>query len=106
MEHPDEVTEDGGAEAGTRSLTRRSLLTGIAGAAAALAASSVGVAHPGAPAPARDAATTQHQRRPRGDRWDVLVIGAGVFGAWTAWNLLRNGKKVLLIDARGPANAS
>ena len=105
MEDPDEVKESGVADASTRSLTRRSLLTGIAGAAAALAASSVGVARPGVPAPARDAARAEHQRRPHGDPWDVLVVGAGVFGAWTAWNLLRKGKKVLLIDARGPANA-
>ena len=33
------------------------------------------------------------------------MIGAGVFGAWTAWSLLRKGKRVLLVDARGPANA-
>lgn len=37
--------------------------------------------------------------------WDVVVVGAGVFGAWTAWSLLRKGKRVLLVDARGPANA-
>jgi glycine/D-amino acid oxidase-like deaminating enzyme len=37
-------------------------------------------------------------------QWDVIVIGAGTFGAWTAWNLLRQGKRVLLLDARGPAN--
>lgn len=42
----------------------------------------------------------------RRSHWDALVIGAGVFGAWTAWNLLRGGKRVLLLDARGPANAS
>lgn len=42
---------------------------------------------------------------PGGGRWDVVVIGAGVFGAWTAWNLLRKGKRVLLVDAHGSANA-
>jgi glycine/D-amino acid oxidase-like deaminating enzyme len=36
---------------------------------------------------------------------DVIVVGAGVFGAWTAWHLLRLGKRVLLLDASGPANA-
>src|SRR5271154_6902575 len=38
-------------------------------------------------------------------RYDVVVIGAGVFGAWTAWHLVRRGKRVLLVDAYGPANA-
>lgn len=38
-------------------------------------------------------------------RYDVAVIGAGVFGAWTAWHLGRRGKRVLLVDAHGPANA-
>jgi len=38
-------------------------------------------------------------------RFDVAVIGAGVFGAWTAWHLGRRGKRVLLVDAYGPANA-
>ena len=38
-------------------------------------------------------------------RHDVAVIGAGVFGAWTAWHLGRRGKRVLLVDAYGPANA-
>lgn len=37
--------------------------------------------------------------------WDVIVIGAGVFGAWTAWNLQRRGQKVLLLDAWGAAHA-
>lgn len=32
------------------------------------------------------------------------VIGAGVFGAWTAYHLQRAGHKVILIDQYGPAN--
>ena len=36
--------------------------------------------------------------------YDVAVVGAGVFGAWTAWHLAKRGKKVALIDAYGPAN--
>ena len=36
---------------------------------------------------------------------DVVVIGAGVFGAWTAYELQRAGRKVQLIDAYGPANS-
>src|ERR1700726_347238 len=38
-------------------------------------------------------------------RYDVAVIGAGVFGAWTACHLARRGKSVLLVDAYGPGNA-
>src|SRR5467141_2922711 len=37
--------------------------------------------------------------------YDIAVIGAGVFGAWTAWHFAKRGKKVALIDAYGPANA-
>ena len=37
--------------------------------------------------------------------YDVAVVGAGVFGAWTAWHLAKRGKKVALIDGYGPANA-
>lgn len=62
-------------------LTRRSMLA--AGAAAAPLAA---CARPGA-AP------------------DAIVIGAGVFGAWTAEHLRRAGKRVLLVDQMGPANA-
>ncbi|MBA2702927.1 MAG: FAD-dependent oxidoreductase [Blastocatellia bacterium] len=36
---------------------------------------------------------------------DIAVVGAGVFGAWTAYQLRRAGAKVLLIDAYGPANS-
>jgi glycine/D-amino acid oxidase-like deaminating enzyme len=36
---------------------------------------------------------------------DVVVIGAGVFGAWTARALQRLGRRVLLVDAWGPAHA-
>jgi len=36
---------------------------------------------------------------------DAAVIGAGCFGAWTAYHLQRAGKKVFLVDAYGPANS-
>jgi monomeric sarcosine oxidase len=36
---------------------------------------------------------------------DVVVVGAGVFGAWTAWHLTRSGRRVVLLDQYGPANA-
>lgn len=37
--------------------------------------------------------------------YDVAVIGAGVFGAWTALQLKRTGKSVTLLDAYGPGNS-
>ncbi|MES2498098.1 MAG: FAD-dependent oxidoreductase [Pseudomonadota bacterium] len=37
--------------------------------------------------------------------WDFIVVGAGVFGAWTAWNLQRRGNRVLLLDAWGVAHS-
>ena len=66
------------------SLTRRSLLTGAGGVS--LSASLLNAA-------------------PAGSKAHVAVIGAGVFGAWTAHNLLGLGHKVTLIDAHGPAHS-
>ena len=37
--------------------------------------------------------------------YDVAVIGAGVFGAWTAYTLQRSGKSVVLLDSYGASNA-
>ncbi len=37
--------------------------------------------------------------------YDVAVIGAGVFGAWTAWHLQKAGMKVVLLDAYGAAHS-
>lgn len=37
--------------------------------------------------------------------YDTAIIGAGVFGAWTAWHLQRAGQRVVLVDKYGPANA-
>uniref|UniRef100_UPI0017BCDC60 FAD-dependent oxidoreductase n=1 Tax=Sphingomonas sp. TaxID=28214 RepID=UPI0017BCDC60 len=64
-------------------LTRRSLLTGAGGVAVS-------------PAVLKAA--------PSGSRRHVAVVGAGVFGAWTAHHLQNSGHRVTLIDARGPAN--
>jgi glycine/D-amino acid oxidase-like deaminating enzyme len=66
-------------------VTRRKLLNGLAGIAALASMRS------GARAAASNA--------------NVIVIGAGVFGAWTARELRRRGRRVLLLDASGPANA-
>ncbi len=37
--------------------------------------------------------------------YDIAVIGAGVFGAWSAYQLSLTGASVLLIDAYGPGNS-
>lgn len=65
-------------------LTRRSLLVGAGGAAVSTAASGT-------------------YKRSMKDH--VAVVGAGVFGAWAAHHLLKQGHKVTLIDAWGPANS-
>ena len=51
-----------------------------------------------------EALPTPRRARTRGTDADVIVIGAGVFGAWTAEHLRRAGQQVLLVDAWGPAN--
>jgi len=40
----------------------------------------------------------------RSASYDVVVVGAGVFGCWTAYHLQRAGRKVALVDAFGPGN--
>jgi glycine/D-amino acid oxidase-like deaminating enzyme len=37
--------------------------------------------------------------------FDVIVVGAGVFGAWTAYWLQQSGKRVALVDAYGAGNS-
>ncbi len=37
--------------------------------------------------------------------FDVAVVGAGVFGAWTAYFLRKSGARVILLEAYGPANS-
>src|SRR3954464_10177090 len=37
--------------------------------------------------------------------YDIAVVGAGVFGVWTAHQLNLNGAAVLLLDAYGPGNS-
>ncbi len=68
-------------------LSRRSFLIAGAGAAAAASLPKSLAAQPG------------------GLDADTIVIGAGVFGAWTATRLREGGRNVMLVDAWGPANA-
>lgn len=42
---------------------------------------------------------------PLGSSGRIVVVGAGVFGAWTAEHLRRSGHHVTLVDAFGPANS-
>lgn len=37
--------------------------------------------------------------------YDIAVIGAGVFGSWTAWHLARAGRRVLLVEAWGAGHS-
>jgi monomeric sarcosine oxidase len=37
--------------------------------------------------------------------YDVAVIGAGVFGSWTAYQLQKMGRRVILLDAYGAAHS-
>ena len=70
--------------------TRRALLTGLAAIPVATAA-----------AAAERKSKKRKPAKPTVQHVDVAVIGAGVFGAWTAWHLLRAGKSVRLFDAYG-----
>lgn len=36
---------------------------------------------------------------------EAVVVGAGVFGVWTAWHLADAGVRVTLVDAYGPGNS-
>ena len=38
-------------------------------------------------------------------RYDVIVIGAGVFGTWTAHKLQQAGRRVAVVEAVGPAHS-
>src|SRR5882757_514580 len=75
------------------SSSRRALL----GAMATVAAASV--------LPGRAARSAEPVGTRESAKWDVIVVGAGVFGAWAAWKLHELGKRVLLVDAWGPAHS-
>ena len=76
-------------------ITRRTVVGSLAGALAGAAV--VGGTEAGA--------QTTSAPRAAGQQWDVVVIGAGVFGSWSAYKLLKQGKKVLLVDSWGPSHA-
>lgn len=63
--------------------------------AAAAAAAGAGVPRPGAVATGKRARATS----------SVVVVGAGVWGTWTAYHLRRQGADVTMVDPYGPANS-
>ena len=73
----------------TRGIDRRSLLAGL-GTAAAVATIATS-ASAKAPAIGRNLP-------------DVIVVGAGAFGGWTALELRERGAKVVMVDQYGPGN--
>jgi monomeric sarcosine oxidase len=79
--------------------TRRAVLNGMAGGVSAVtfAGQSAGRIVRAAAGDARSSGGSSN--------WTSIVVGAGAFGSWTAWNLLRKGERVLLLDAWGPAHA-
>jgi sarcosine oxidase len=72
-------------------IDRRSVLTASAGLALAGAA-------------ARPASAAAPAIQASGGSPDIVVVGAGAFGGWTALELRERGFKVLSIDQYGPAN--
>jgi len=86
-------------------LTRRRLLAGLAGSAGTGILAEIGATQPGVPAEQENDHAHLVRATTNTDRWDAVVVGAGVFGTWTAWNLRRAGKRVLLLDAWGAAHA-
>ena len=70
----------------TNEPTRRELLAGLAVPAAAMLVK-------GAPVAAAENGSS------------AVVVGSGVFGAWTAWHLRQRGFRVTLVDAFGAGNS-
>jgi len=83
-------------QAALPSISRRTFLgTGVA-AAVAPAASALAGTTPRSDAQAAPAIAAGSP--------DIVVVGAGAFGAWTALTLLERGAKVTLLDAYGPGH--
>jgi sarcosine oxidase len=86
------------------SISRRTFLgTGVAAAvapaASALAEAASGPSSHVVPNPAAQAGPAVAASLP-----DIVVVGAGAFGAWTALTLRERGAKVTLLDAYGPGH--
>lgn len=82
-------------------MNRRNFLKTAGANAAALAISGPGVLS----ATGRSQAPAIHTDAGNSLTADVAVIGAGVFGGWTALTLREMGHSVVLIDQYGPGNS-
>lgn len=82
-------------------LSRRAVMAAVAALPLATAGASAGEE------PRKPRRTSKQRREPPppANHVDVAVVGAGVFGAWTAWQLVRAGLKVRLFDAHGAGHA-
>jgi sarcosine oxidase len=89
-------------------VSRRAVIKGVAAAGVAAAGSAAaGTAATGLDSRGLDAmGAAATGAGAKGQRvLDFVVVGAGVFGAWTAWNLQRKGHRVVLVDAWGAAHS-
>jgi monomeric sarcosine oxidase len=77
--------------------SRRAFLGAMLGATAAAGAPARAGARR---APRQEAVTGM-----KGKSYDVAVIGAGCFGAWSAWHLREAGRSVLLLDPYGAGHS-
>lgn len=85
----------------SKSLQRRNFIK-VAGAGAGmmlLGAPGQAAAATAAPNEDSRSASVQTRRSP-----DIVVIGAGIWGSFTAYHLRKSGAKVTLVDAYGPGN--
>ncbi len=69
-----------------------------------LATAGAGLALTGTPSGSAAESTGRGRANPQGIS-DVVVVGAGNFGMWTALHLLRLGATVTVVDLYGPANS-
>jgi glycine/D-amino acid oxidase-like deaminating enzyme len=70
-------------------LNRRKLLQGLIASTALIKAN----------------ASTATTNKAKSNRFDVVVVGAGVFGTWSAWCLSQAGLSVALIDQSSPGHS-
>src|ERR1039458_6779144 len=85
-------------------IDRREFLK-VAGLQAGLIAAGASSLEAAATGGERTAAVDAPAMSKRRAAYDVVVIGAGCWGGWTALNLQQKGAKVLLIDEWGPGNS-
>jgi sarcosine oxidase len=91
-----------GKEMGGKEMDRRAFLRATGLGAGALAAGGAGSLL--GPATAAGAAPAVHGSRGFANA-DVVVVGAGAFGTWTAFHLQQMGARVTLVDLYGPGNS-